>query len=110
MIDPSTIQGKRLAMIAWGEKSNGSSEVVVFSGIADWDGTALTLRRKPDATSFVIPAEWLSRIQPVQADLKSMLCDADYSFSVTVGNLGDDEDLATFLPTGLKWPNGEEAG
>ncbi len=41
MIDPATIQGKRLAMIAWGKKSDGSDDVAVLFGIAEWDGTAL---------------------------------------------------------------------
>jgi hypothetical protein len=45
MTDPSTIHGKRLAMIAWGEKTDGTDDVAVFSGIAEWDGIVLTMRR-----------------------------------------------------------------
>ena len=41
MMHPSDIHGKRLAMIAWGKKANGEDDVVVFTGLADWDGALL---------------------------------------------------------------------
>ena len=103
MISPSEIHGKRMAMIAWGTMANGEDDVVVFTGLADWDGAVLAIRRTPAESSFVVPAEWLSRIELVPADLKSTLLDADYQFSVTVGDIGD-EDSALYLATGLKWP------
>jgi hypothetical protein len=57
-------------MIAWGENADGSDDVVVFSGVAQWNGVALTMRREPETDSFEIPAEWLSRIEPVAAILR----------------------------------------
>jgi len=57
MIDLSHINGKRSAMIAWGEKPDGSDDVAVFSGIAQWDGVSLTMRRDPVTASFVVPGE-----------------------------------------------------
>jgi hypothetical protein len=70
MVDPSDVNGKRLALIAWGKKAGGGDDVAVFSGIAMWDGEVLTMRREPDSTSFVIPAEWLARLRPVEHGLK----------------------------------------
>jgi hypothetical protein len=104
MVNPSEIHGKRLAMIAWGEKADGEDGVVVFTGLADWDGTMLTMRREPAESSFVVPAEWLPRIQPVQADLRETLLGAEYQFSVTIGNLDEDDDASLYQATGLKWP------
>jgi hypothetical protein len=104
MVNPSETHGKRLAMIAWGEKADGEDGVVVFTGLADWDGTMLTMRREPAESSFVVPAEWLPRIQPVQADLRETLLGAEYQFSVTIGNLDEDDDASLYQATGLKWP------
>jgi hypothetical protein len=33
-------------MISWGENAHGSDDVVVFSGVAQWNGVALTMRRE----------------------------------------------------------------
>jgi hypothetical protein len=87
MVDPIITHGKRLAMIAWGKNEDGSDDVAVFTGVAEWDGTALRMRREPESSSFKIPSEWLSRLQPVRDDMRPTLLDAEYSFSVTVGNL-----------------------
>ena len=105
MIDPSTTNGKRIAMIAWAKKGDGEDDVAVFSGIADWDGRKLILRRQPDSASFMIPDEWLSRLKPVDDELRMMLFDAEYCFSVSVGVLDTEEDSVVFRKTGLKWPS-----
>jgi hypothetical protein len=110
MSEPSAIHGKRLAMIAWGTKPDGSDDVAVFTGLAEWDGLVLTVRRQPDSASFVIPAKWLPRLKPVEDGLRETLLDAEFCFSVSVGNLGADEDASGFHETGLKWPGDEDAG
>jgi hypothetical protein len=110
MIDPWSINGKRLAMIAWGEKPDGSSDVAVFSGLAQWDGLSLTMQRENGKASFLVPGEWISRIGPVVADIKEILPDADFYFSVTVGNLDVGKDHSAFIATGLKWPSDGKTG
>jgi hypothetical protein len=104
MMDMAHVHGKRLAMIAWGKKKDGSKDAAVFTGIASWDGSRLTMRREPVESSFVIPDEWLARLKPVEAKLKDTLLGADYSFSVTVGDLAEGDDLSEFVKTGLTWP------
>lgn len=96
MIDPAEIHGKRIAMIAWGEKGAGGDDVAVFTGIADWDGRRLIMRREPDSSSFAIPDEWLDRLKAVEPDLKETLLGAEFHFSVTVGNLPDSEDVSAW--------------
>jgi hypothetical protein len=110
MVDPATTHGKRLAMIAWGKNEDGSDDVAVFTGVAEWDGAVLMMRREPEASSFAIPPGWLPRLQIVRDDMRPTLLDAEYSFSVTVGNLGDGEDVSVFQSTGLRWPGADRAG
>ena len=105
MIDPVQIHGKRLAMIAWGEKKeDGGEDVVVFTGTANWDGEKLIMLREPPHSSFQVPNEWWGRLKPVSEELKEMLLEADFYFSVTVGDLSEGEDVAGYIKTGLKWP------
>ena len=110
MINPSAIHGRRIAMIAWAKTSDGEDDVAVFSGIAEWRGTSITLLREPPESSFVLRDEWLARLKPVPDELKATLLDAEYQFSVRVGDLTEADDRETLLKTGLKWPNGEKAG
>jgi hypothetical protein len=109
MIDPADVHGRRLAMIAWGEKPDGSREVVVFGGVGQWDGQHLTLVRDPIGSSIPLQDDWLVRLQTVEPDLKGMLLDADYSFSVSVGPLPEGEELGSYMKTGLRWPGGDES-
>lgn len=91
-------------MIAWSQKPSGQDSVVVFSGVADWDGAVLTMRREPQESSFVVRSEWLARIKPVTPDLAETLLGAAYAFSVTIGTLNDDADPSLYRMTGLRWP------
>jgi hypothetical protein len=105
MADLAHLHGKRLAMIGWSKKKDGSRDAAVFTGVAFWDGSRLTMRREPEESSFVIPDEWLVRLKPVEPKLKETLLGADYSFSVTVGDVAEGSDLSEFVKTGLKWPS-----
>jgi hypothetical protein len=105
MIDPPSIHGKRLAMIMWAKKSDGENDAAVFSGIAHWDGVVLTMERDPP---FEVSDEWFSRIRPVPQEMRAILRDADYFFSVSVGDAEINDDTPGFRNTGLKWPKGDE--
>jgi hypothetical protein len=109
MVSPADLHGKRLAMVAWARTPDGRDDVVVFTGVAHWDGRHLTIFREPGPSSFPVADEWLGRIRPVEQDLKTALLGADYFFSVTVAALPEGEDLAGYLKTGLKWPMDEDA-
>ena len=90
-------------MVVWGEKSDGTDDVVVFTGTARWDGRHLTLARHE--SDFQLLDEWLDRLRPVRADLKATLLDSEYFLNVTIGNLPDGTDTRSYFDTGLKWPS-----
>ena len=92
-------------MLVWGEMADGSDDVAVFAGIGDWDGRRLRMLRQSDPASFPIQDDWLSRLKPVPADLKTTLLDSDYFFSLTIGPIPEGEALGAYVVTGLKWPD-----
>lgn len=110
MVNPADVHGRRLAMIACGETPDGRDDVRVFAGIANWDGTHLTVLRQPEPSSFQVPDDWLDRLKPVAPELRATLLDAEYCFSVTIGPIPEDANMAEYLRTRLKWPTDEDAG
>jgi hypothetical protein len=108
MVNPLDVHGKRIAMVAWGKKPDGTDDAVVFTGIANWDGTRLVMIRQP-GPPFPVADDWLPRLKPVDPDLKETLLGADYSFSVTIGDLPEGADAKEYLKTGLVWPKDDDA-
>jgi len=104
MIDLKETHGKRLGIVAWGKHKDGTDDVAVFTGIAEWDGKDLYLRRE-GGEMFSIPVEWLERPKPVNEEVKEVLLGWEYCISVTVGNVREGEDMEAFKATGLKWPH-----
>jgi hypothetical protein len=104
VIDPAETDGKRIAIVMWGEKADGSPDVVAYAGTADWQGGHLTIRHLPQDVSYQVPDELLPRLKLVAPDLKDTLLGADYFLSVTIGSIPDDADRTLFRKTGFKWP------
>lgn len=104
MIDPETLQGKRIAMLTWGKKDNGEDDVHVISGIAAWDGSELKMYGIPGINFYTVKAEWLDRIRPVEDKLKSVFQDAEYAFTVSIAPLPDGADTSGMVNTGLRLP------
>jgi hypothetical protein len=97
------IDGKKLTMVAWSKDEEGKDDVAVFTGTAVLSESGLSLKRSDD--SFLeLRDEWIERIEKVPSHLKETLMDADYLFSVSVGNVSDGSDFSGFEETGLKWP------
>jgi hypothetical protein len=109
MVNPADVHGKRIAMVAWSQNPDGSDDVAVFTGTANWDGIHLTMVRQA-GTTFQLDDEWLDRIEPVESGLKPMLLDADFSFSVAVGDLPEGENEEEYVRTCLTWPKEDNAG
>ncbi|MGH9533940.1 MAG: hypothetical protein ACRD2E_03680 [Terriglobales bacterium] len=103
-INPAETHGKRIAMVAWSTKPDGSDDVVVFTGICDWDGTRLKVVRQPPESSFVLQDDWLTRLRSVPGDLRDMLLSADYYFDVTIGPL-EENYRGPLVGLGIKWPH-----
>jgi len=47
--------------------------------------------------------DWQERIQVVSEELKDILCESDYSLTLSIENLPSDENVENYLNTGLKW-------
>jgi len=109
MVNPADIHGRRLAMLAWGKKPDGTDDVAAFTGIAEWDGQRLVMRRGPGEAPFEVQDEWLGRLRPVEPDMQSELLGAEYYFSVTIGPLRAGDDVGRYRETGLTWPPSEDA-
>ncbi len=103
MINPKTVHGKKLALIGWAKDEKGEDDVSVFSGIAKWNGTQLTLDRGDDNLEFNVPDDWLGRLKIVEDELKETLMNADYAISFSVGNLPEGK-ASEYILTTLKWP------
>lgn len=108
MVSPADVHGKRIAMVAWGRKPDGSDDVAVFTGIANWDGTHLIMVRQQGAP-FQVAGEWLDRLTIVEPHLRQTLLDAEYFFSVTIGDLPEGATTKEYMKTGLVWPRDENA-
>lgn len=103
MPTPEEVHGHGIAMIAWGTDEHGEDEAVVYAGQAQWDGSVLTVVRRPPDASFELEPEWLGRIQPVSDHLRETLLGATYSFSVTVGPLPEDAPAEEYRMLGIRW-------
>lgn len=108
MFDPVQLHGKRIAMVMWATKPDGSDDVAVLAGSADWDGRRLCILREPPDPPFPVLPEWFDRVKPVPEELRKILLDAEYHFSVLVGNMEDAGDRDALVKTGLKWPGGDQ--
>jgi hypothetical protein len=105
MVNIEDIHEKVLAMVAWHERADGSDDVVVFIGIAQWADGKLTMHFDSPQSLFEVPDELLDRITPVPPEMRKDLREADYYFNVIIGDLSDEEDKTKLLSTGLKWPS-----
>jgi hypothetical protein len=96
MAKPEEMHGKKLAVIAWAKKDNGEDDVTLFAGVIQWDGSRLVLNRGEEHPVFPIPDAWFGRLQMVDKKIKETLMDSDYSISVSVGKVKN-EDVAKII-------------
>ena len=89
-------------MVAWGKEEDESDRVAVFTGVADWDGKCLRMRRERGGV-FEVRPEWWERIRPANAEVREIVLQAEFCFSVAVGDVEDAGD--GLEKTGLKWPD-----
>ena len=98
----SKLNGKKLCLLLWGKDKNGEDDVRAFSGIAQSKDNVLLLKREDG--DIPIQNEWFDRIKKINdAETKSILLDSDYSISLTIGNLPEDEDPLNLLKLPIQW-------
>lgn len=103
MIDPANTNGKKLALVLWGENKAGEDDVAVFTGILHWDGSHLFLNRENNEPIKILD-EWMERIKIVTEDIKDIVLGSEYIISLSVGNLPDCKGNSEYERIGLKWP------
>jgi len=103
-MDFTAFDGKPFTILLMGTTTDSKDDWAVFPGIARIHEVGLYVDRGPKAR-FKIRPEWLSRIRPVDASLRSTLQGADYYLPLTVGTLPSGANEDDLLMTGLKWPD-----
>jgi len=96
MVNPAAVHGRCLAMMVWGKKADGTDDVAVFTGTAEWDGERLVMLRGHGEPPLEVQGEWLDRLKPVDPDLRSEFLGAEYYFSVTIGPLPAGDDVSQY--------------
>ena len=104
ILDLKTLDGRPFTLLLMGTTPEGEDDWAVFSGVARPQDGTLHIDRGTEP-SFEIKLEWIDRIRPVDRELRSMLLDADYFLSLTIGRLSVDDDGNDLLQTGLQWPD-----
>jgi hypothetical protein len=104
-IQPSEIDGKRLALLVVGEDSKGESESAVFAGIAQFDGTTLVLDRGESHLPFVVPDYKLNEIQNTPKSVRKILLGCNYYIRFGIGPIPEGDDISEYEKTGLHWPD-----
>ncbi|MEZ0369971.1 MAG: hypothetical protein ACAI44_12865 [Candidatus Sericytochromatia bacterium] len=83
------IAGRRFAVLLSNETASGGVNGTILSGITRLTPEGLVLERS-DAATFGICYEWLSRIKPVEADLKALFEGADFCLPLKLTELSEE--------------------
>jgi hypothetical protein len=99
------IVGKRLALVIWGKDRDGEDEVWVHTGTVHESGSGFVLDRGEDKPQVKLLPEWLSRIEPVDDEVRSTLCEAEVYVSLTISSIPEGMDPSQFEDIGLRHPH-----
>ena len=99
------LSGRKIAVVIvdYSEKEDG--DWYVISGRAKIIGDQLFIDQGMEA-DFPIPGDTYDRIKEVNADSASIVGDAEFVTTLTVGRKPD--GVAGYIPTGLRLPKSEE--
>src|SRR5438445_6377123 len=99
-INSMNVVGKRLALVIWGTDRNGEDEVWVHTGSVQASGSGFVLDRGEDKPQVKLLPEWLSRIKPVDDEVRSTLCEAEICVSLTLSPIPEGMDPSEFEDIG----------
>ncbi len=91
--------GKKVAMVLWNKEDK--SDVQVFLGeiiICEMQYHFINIERNWD---LLLTDDALSTMRTVPAELRSVLLDADLSFSLFVTDMPENADSNTYIKTGI---------
>ncbi len=92
--------GKKISVIIW--NTDDENDVRVFLGEIVKDNTEYKFVNKVNNWNIPLSRENLVTIKEVHPDTKEILLGADYSISLTLGNLPNDSSEGLFR-TGISW-------
>jgi hypothetical protein len=95
------VKEKSIAMVVW--NSQKENDVHVYLGKLNSSDGQYSFINEERGWKILLNDEQLGRLKPVSDDLKDILLNADYSFSMSMGDIPDGEDLTDYNDTGLKW-------
>ena len=98
------IVGKRLALVIWGKDGDGEDEVFVHTGTVRASGSGFVLDRGEDKPQVKLLPEWLSRIKPVDDEVRSTLREVEICVSLTLSPIPEGMDPSEFEDVGLHHP------
>jgi hypothetical protein len=84
--------------------SGESEETIVVAGRIRSEGENLYLVGDGADSPILLPADVLSRLRPISAELRSILLDADYVVMLSVGDLPEEDSPDGYVPMGFRWP------
>jgi hypothetical protein len=95
------IESKSIAMIVWNTEKE--DDVHLYLGKLQNANGIYSFINEEKGWNVSLDEEQLSRLQPVSEDMREMLLNADYAFSMTMANLPDTEDKSELNSTGMNW-------
>lgn len=101
MIDKSELKNKTIAIIAVDVDSKDEENLVVYSGTINLKDDQLFFNR--DGNNLFEISDWQERIKIVGDDVKNILLDCNYSLTLSIGDLPENENPNDYKETGLKW-------
>lgn len=94
---------KRVSLLIKYEDDEGKKDWRVYCGEIYFDQDNNPMFSSSEDYAWPLPLDFLERIKPVPAHLRSILLDADDYIPLTIGNLPQGETRNGLIKTGLKW-------
>jgi hypothetical protein len=92
--------GKSISMIVWNTEKD--DDVHVYLGRLHFENNDYWFINQDKGWRVALDEEQLTRLKPVPDDLREILLNADYSLSMTIGDLPDTEK-GQHQSTGMNW-------
>ena len=109
-MEPRLLDGKVLGVFLIAE-TPGEEEDQYFSfeGVATWDGQQLAIVSSDGKPPFLISVDSLSRIKPVDANMRLVFDAAEFYVPMLARPLPENPDLSRLVKTGYHLPIDEES-
>ena len=94
LMDYKLLHEKKFALAVITKADDGKDDLEFFPGKATWDGTDVTFHPESGDPPFLIPSEYLEKIEPVKEETKEFVKNAEYMLTLRM-NVVPGEDSPT---------------